>query len=88
MDVVRIKTANTRFGRKVVVEFDESQVFLPDRINNSIIDNIDRVDQISTHRMKFQYLGFEQGAHKIDLWYDHCSQWEHRKEYGAIPEKE
>lgn len=70
-----------------MIEFGEKQFFLPDRMNNSIIQDIDKINDISTHQLKFKYLGMKDGCHLLNLYYGHCSQWEHRSEYGAILEK-
>lgn len=66
-NVDRLKVVNTRFGKKVVVEVDgDKQFFLPDRMNKSIISNIDEVDSISTNHMTIRYLGMVNGCYMVD----------------------
>lgn len=50
-DVIRLKIANTKNGKKIVCEVEDFQFFLPDRMNSSVIENIDNIPNISTHVM-------------------------------------
>lgn len=83
-DVIKLKIANTRNGKKIVCELADCQFFFPDKMNSSVYDDIDKVVKISTNALKIRYDGMENGCHIIDMYYDLLSQWEHMAEYGAI----
>lgn len=73
-DIYKFRIANTKYGKKVVVELEDKQFFLPDRMNRSIVDeDMDKLLSIPTDGMKLKYCGIDNGYNIVDIYYDQQS---------------
>lgn len=66
--VTKVKQVSTRFGDKVVVEIDdEFQMFLPSKVSEALINNLDLLDSMGENANKYNLFLTYMGGNCIEF---------------------